>query len=179
MSIWPSGFPGDGLSDLARFLISREGIQAGDWVTGSSLGGMVACEISRFVDVGKVVLIGSAWGTEEINPLLGQLSCLARLLPLRLFQVMARYVVPGRLAAMFAAVDREFMRAMFGAMFSWEGDQGRERPFRIHGSRDSVIFCPVEVDVRIEGGGHLISMSHSEACVEALSLLADRSESGA
>lgn len=174
---WPVDFTGNSLSELARFLISREGIQAGDRVSGSSFGGMVACEISRVVDLEQVVLIGSTWNPREINPVLIKFGPLMSILPLRLLQALARLLVPGQLASMFAATDATFMQKMGRAIFSWEGaiGEGNRKPFRIHGSRDWVISCPEDVDVRINGAGHFLSMSHPEECVEAMSSLAEQS----
>lgn len=67
---WPKGFNGSTLTDLADHLICKYSISNADEVIGSSLGGMVACEISNQITLKRIVLIGSAKRKEEISTLL-------------------------------------------------------------------------------------------------------------
>ena len=57
---WPNQFPGVSIGDVAEFIIEQNSIGEGDQVVGTSLGGIVAAEISVRSNVcGTVVISGS------------------------------------------------------------------------------------------------------------------------
>jgi len=67
---------------------------------------------------------------------------------------------------MFTGVDSSFVRAMCGAIFSWEGlGDTQTKVVRVHGRSDLVIPCPKHVDLLVNGG-HLIAMSHAQECAD-------------
>ena len=163
---WPHDFPGTTIGELAEAIIAGHGIQSGDTIIGSSLGGMVACEIASCIEAGRLVLIGSALHPREVNGLLNLLSHLIGYAPLEFIQ-RASGKIPAELSQMFAEGDSQFIRNMCKAVFSWPGLQRSVPCLRIHGSRDLVIPPPTDVDVRIPGG-HLIAMTHPQECVGAI-----------
>jgi hypothetical protein len=68
---------------------------------------------------------------------------------------------------MFATAEASFVRCMCKAIFQWEGlGCVPHRLVRIHGRRDLVIPPPVHVDLLLDDGGHLISMTHAARCAE-------------
>jgi pimeloyl-ACP methyl ester carboxylesterase len=151
------------LERTAAQVISENGIQPSDVLVGSSLGGVVALEIAQRLGSREVVLVGSARERAEINPFLRALAPFPDLTPFRLLQAMAGRSA-GPLGAMFAQVDPRFIRAMCKELAGWPGYQGRgTRIRRIHGEHDRVIRCPPDA-CRVPGGGHLIAMTHAEAC---------------
>jgi surfactin synthase thioesterase subunit len=154
---------------LADRIIAEQDIKEGDYLIGTSLGGIVACEIANRIDVAGLVLVGSAKNKSEINALLRMLHPLASLTPLEFIQKAAGKV-PGDLAQMFHEGQAPFIRAMCHAIFEWEGlDETRiEQPRRIHGRHDRVIPHPDGVQHWLDGG-HLIVMTHARECVEFLS----------
>jgi len=163
---WPA-WQGEGtLSGWARRLIAEHRIQPGDVVGGSSLGGMVAAEIANQVEVGGLILIGSATGSSEVSRLLSALHPLIDLAPVPFIQRCAGKI-PQELSSMFAVSDPHFIRAMVRAIFQWEGLRRNLLLLRIHGAKDRVIPPPKNVDCLIDGG-HLIAMSHPRDCVAAV-----------
>ncbi len=80
---WPTLSPAEidslTIPPLAAHLIRVHSIQPGDAVLGSSLGGMVACEIANQLDVGFLGLIGSATHPSEVSDLLAALHPLDQL----------------------------------------------------------------------------------------------------
>jgi pimeloyl-ACP methyl ester carboxylesterase len=150
---------------LARQLIVDYDIKADAVVIGSSLGGMVACEIAHLRQNQQVVLVGSATSRTEISALLQWLHPLIDHAPLSLLQWSAGSC-PLELTRMFQTSSPAFLRTMSKAVFAWNGyDTSLPRPLRIHGIRDLVIPCPKNVDCIVDGG-HLIAMSHSKECVD-------------
>ena len=153
------------LADVARSMCAAQSIRDGDTLVGSSLGGMIACEITKIRQIPALYLIGSATCQEDIGGLLAALHPLARVAPLELVRLAAGKI-PLELVQMFTAVEASFVRAMCAAIFEWEGLGGSStRVYRIHGKYDLVIPPPHRADLLLEGG-HLISMTHAQQCVD-------------
>lgn len=150
--------------ELAEATVAAQGIADGDVLIGSSLGGMVACEITRLRKIPQLFLIGSAVRKEEMNTLWAVLHPLVQVVPMDWLRFSAGKL-PGELAAMFAAADPAFVRAMCLAIFEWEGlGVTATQVFRVHGRRDWVIPPPPQVDLLLDGG-HLIAMTHATECM--------------
>ena len=140
-------------------------ITDGDVLIGASLGGMVACEITRIRKISCLYLIGSAVSKEEISTLLAALHPLAQIAPLDWLRISAGRI-PMETAQMFASAEPSFVRAMCAAIFKWEGlGTSTTKVIRLHGRHDLVIPPPKSVDLLVDGG-HLISMTHAAECSE-------------
>lgn len=155
------------LPSAARRLIDRFSIRDGSVVLGTSLGGMVACEISKVVDLKHLILVSSAVCKEEINAFLSFIHPLVDVTPIKLVQqVVSKY--PSDLAKMFGKSNAQFTRSMCKAIFSWNGLGDNDiSPIRIHGLHDKVIPLPSAVDCTIDGG-HCITMTHATDCIQFL-----------
>ena len=152
------------LGEVAQSMCKARAIQDGDVIVGSSLGGMVACEMTKIRSIPALYLIGSAVRKEEVSLLLAFLHPLARVAPIEWLSYSAGKV-PMELAQMFAGIEASFVRAMCSAIFQWDGlGVTSTKVFRIHGEHDLVIPPPKEADLLLDGG-HLISMTHAEECV--------------
>jgi pimeloyl-ACP methyl ester carboxylesterase len=153
------------IAQVAEAMCASCGIRDGDTLVGSSLGGMVACEITKIRSIPRLYLVGSATRREEINTLLSVLHPLARIAPLDWLQFSAGKI-PTELAQMFSSTDASFVRAMCDAVFKWQGlGTTKTKVFRIHGKHDLVIPAPAQVDLLLDGG-HLISLTHAQMCAE-------------
>jgi pimeloyl-ACP methyl ester carboxylesterase len=153
------------LSEIAFTMCDSYQIRDGDDLVGASLGGMVACEITKIRKISRLYLIGSAVRKEEISTLLAVLHPLAKIAPIDWLRISAGKVPLG-LAQMFANAEPSFIRAMSAAIFKWEGlGPSSTKLYRIHGRHDFVIPPPLAADFLI-GGGHLISVTHAAECVE-------------
>ncbi len=169
---WPAYTGEKTLGEVADSVISRYKIRPDMLIGGSSLGGMVAIEVAKIVGIEKVLLIGSATEPSYVNPTLKKLSTLAEITPIKLLQV---FIGKSHLSTMHVALSMfeqsnpDFVRAMCRAIFAWEGRGRYDGTLcQIHGSDDKVIFPP-DTDVQIiDGGGHVISMSHSRIVAEFL-----------
>lgn len=163
---WPSEFDGETLTELANHLIRKHNIKATDTVIGSSLGGMVAGEISNLIGLRHLILIGSAVHPNDIPSLYRHLHPVIPFLPLNLFQKIAAQL-PFLTARMFAQSSPAFIRTTTRAIFNWQGLQSKENLFRIHGSRDLLITHPQITNLTLPGG-HLIATTHAEQCCLSL-----------
>lgn len=172
---WPTPQAGDTLatfaSRLAPGLPKPENLILG----GASFGGMVALELASLVRPRAVVLIGSGTGRESIAPLLRRLGELARALPASAFKP-RRWLLPlvlpmfGRLAraqrrlfwSMARSTSGSFIQWGVTAILSWRPPPPPVPVRHIHGSHDRLIpLARVRPDRVIDGGGHLLTLTHS------------------
>jgi pimeloyl-ACP methyl ester carboxylesterase len=163
---WPEWGGERTLSDFAKRLIEEHHIEVGDTVVGTSLGGMIACEIANQIELERIVLIGSARSNNEINKVLSILHPLIDLTPVAFIQ-MSSGKLPSDLTQMFHQSDPAFIRNMSKAIFSWNGLVCDVDVLRIHGEKDVVIPCPEEVE-QVVDGGHLIVMTHPIECIQCI-----------
>ena len=161
---WP---PHEGeklLPELASRIIEEYKIADGSIVIGSSLGGMIGCEISRLVKLDSLFLIGSAIKKEEVNSFLAIIHEWIDYAPLELIRKLTDRF-PGDLANLLAMEDAAFIRYMAKGIFKWEGLGEKQCPlYRIHGKFDLVIPSPGACDLSLIGG-HLVAYSHARQCV--------------
>jgi pimeloyl-ACP methyl ester carboxylesterase len=164
---WPAYRNEQSVEAMAARVVETAGIPDDSVVIGSSLGGMVACEIARLRRLRGLVLLGSAVQPREVSRLLHLLHPLADIAPFEFLRV-ASSKLPHDVTQMFARTEAPFMRAMCRAIFKWPGWSAPDpRPLRIHGSHDHIIPPPANPDLLLDGG-HLISMTHAKECVHFL-----------
>jgi len=164
---WPTYNGESSLTETAARVVEEAGITSGDVVGGSSLGGMVALEIAKVIDVAGVILIGSATRPAEISRLLRMLAPLAAISPFGLTQTVAGKIGDSRALEMYQMADPRFIRAMCQALPSWEGFRGPpEVLHRIHGDSDHIIPVPEGTAHVVSGAGHLLAITHPDECVE-------------
>ena len=169
---WPTHAGERTLGDVAERLLAEHPLADVDLLVGSSLGGMVASEIMARTEVPRLALLGSAIHPREVNPLLATLAKLRDHAPLDLLQRMCgAEVIASRVSLLeqFASTDPDFVRAMAGAIFDWDGREDlRGTRARLHGTWDLVILAPKDGASLIPRAGHMIAMTHED---EVLSFL--------
>jgi pimeloyl-ACP methyl ester carboxylesterase len=174
---FPDPAPRQSLSSYARALADRLRVGPGDAVGGASFGGFVAAEIAARRRVASLVLIGSALSPREVPAYYAVLERLSRWVPEGVFAraprshplLLAKF---GRLTAAQRALFLEMagraspalLRRGMRMIFGWKGVERQEIAcpvHRIHGRLDRLIRPPSAREAElIEGGGHLISMTH-------------------
>jgi pimeloyl-ACP methyl ester carboxylesterase len=153
------------VAEVARSMVASCNICDGDVLIGSSMGGIVACEITKIRNIPRLYLVGSAVSKNEISGLFAALHPLAKVTPIEWLRISSGSV-PMELTQMFASADASFIRAMCGAIFTWDGlGDTKTQVVRVHGRFDLVIPPPKHVDLFIDGG-HLIAMSHAQECAD-------------
>ncbi len=164
---WPRGVQADSITGVAARVAQDASISDGAILVGSSLGGIVACEIAKIRRLERLFLVGSARRKEEVSSLLRFLHPLIDLTPITFVQ-RACSKLPSEVCSMFSSSEPAFIRGMCRAIFHWEGlPDGWVDVRRIHGRHDHVIPPPSDGEILLDGG-HLIAMSHAEECVRAI-----------
>jgi len=162
---WPAYRGQETLAQVAQSVCNSCNIKDGDILIGSSLGGMVACEITKIRSIPKLFLVVSAISRDEVGFNWRMLRHLIHVLPIELMKSIAGKMT-GDVFNMFADSNASFIRAMCSAIFTWEGLQVTPTHVcRIHGKHDLVIPIPTRVDLALDCG-HLIAMIHARECVE-------------
>lgn len=171
---WPHYNNEKSIKDVAIKLIDQYAINPSDIVGGSSLGGMVASEIAKYIEVRKIILIGSTLTPKSINPILKKLSVLSEIAPIHLMQTLAgktseiiKNNVWKTLFKMFGKANGAFIQAMCKAIFEWDGNPTPKCACaHIHGAKDHVIYPPQTAATIIDDAGHVIAMTHEEEVAE-------------
>ncbi|HWZ94120.1 MAG TPA: alpha/beta hydrolase, partial [Opitutaceae bacterium] len=162
---WPPYKNENSIEKISQRVAEEAEIKDGAILVGSSLGGIVACEIAKLRNLSHLFLVGGAKKKEEINDFLALIHPLADLLPIEFIQMVAGKI-PNEVTKMFNRSQAEFIRAMCQAIFEWPGlDDAVFKPARIHGRFDRVIPVPPDAG-KIVDGGHLIAMTHRQECVD-------------
>lgn len=163
---WPIYHGEKTISYVAERIIQEHNIKTNDIIGGSSLGGIVAAEISKQVAVKKLILIGSTLSPENINPILKKLSALTEITPLNMIQMFAgkiNAVHESKLLKMFSESESRFIKAMCKAVFTWEGNKEPQCTVaHIHGAKDTIIYPPQHGAKIISDGGHLIAITNEQ-----------------
>lgn len=169
---WPEYENETSLTQLAKKIIKLYKIQEGDIVGGSSLGGMIAAEISKHVKLKKIFLIGSSLLSININPLLRQGSKFIRIIPIHFIQKIASYVTvlfhgyTRKILEMFSKSNASFVKAMCLAVFEWDACHfPRCEVCKIHGGKDRIIFPDKDSSI-IKNAGHMLTMTHEILIVD-------------
>lgn len=134
---------GTSFADYAHLFVAHHQIESGDCLVGMSMGGMLACEISKILAIRKLILISSGTRPEHINPLLRSLSVFAPTVPFRWFQRIIRPTplfgpTRQRALAMFKASDPHFLNWSCYHAAHWAGLDHHPDLTQIHGSWDPV-----------------------------------------
>lgn len=162
---WPIYAGEESIKAIAKRVVAEAKIPNDAVLVGSSLGGIVACEVTKIRKIKRLVLVGSAKKKEEISRLLSTIHPLINFAPIEFIQFAAGKL-PSEITQMFSRSQADFIRAMCWAIFEWDGlDETLVELRRIHGRSDRVIPLPEDVD-KVVDGGHLIAMTHAQECVD-------------
>ena len=159
---WPKGKTFKSFNDLAKCCIQEYGITSNDVVAGSSMGGMVACEMFGELQCRGLVLIGSCSDPRSVP--LHKLSWLGSYaVNDRLLNISAQSVPWGMRLKSSLLSDPGFVKWSLTSFSNWKGVQlGKDvRVHHIHGMLDPIIpIINFDADRVIKLGGHLIAMTH-------------------
>ena len=71
---WPCYERELSIADVARRMVDKYSIRDGDALVGTSLGGIVACEVAKLRKIETLFLIGSAKSKDDVNSFLSILK---------------------------------------------------------------------------------------------------------
>ena len=174
---WPAFRKNESLADFARRMAGTLDTSEPFIIGGVSMGGMIALEIARHTRPQCVILIGSSRDGDSVPRYFRWFEALARPIPDRILGA-GRAIAPlisrqfnnvtpeqeKLVAEMIKSTPIDFIRWGARAIFEWPGAGELDCPvYHIHGDADRLIpSANVKPDRLIEGGGHLISITHPE-----------------
>jgi pimeloyl-ACP methyl ester carboxylesterase len=158
---------------------------------GLSFGGLIAIEIAKQIETEKVILIASAKTKEEIPALYrkgGKLK-LQKLLPIQLLKgnnPFSAWVFRDAsdsekqlLKSIFSETNDIFLKWAIDTAVSWENETCLKNITHIHGTSDRIFPIRfVNCDVKIENGGHLLTLKHAAEISDILRTLISKQVHG-
>jgi len=141
---------------------------------GVSLGGMLATEMTDFMQPEKTIILASAKNTNELPRTFNfqKKVPLYKLAGKRNVKWGAKVLKPivepdfrkekETYKAMLEDKDPEFLLRTIPMIMKWDRTTNNEEIIHIHGTKDHTIpFKNVKCDYRIEGGSHMITLTQS------------------
>lgn len=153
-------------------------------LVGLSFGGIVAIEIAKQIPVKKVVLLATVKTKYELSPfqrLLGKTK-LDKIVPKKMFTKvgpLAPYFFgliskedKQILSKILGKSSADFMRWAIAKIIRWENTTLVENYIHLHGNKDRLFSARyIKNYKKIEGAGHLITLTHSQVINQQLAEL--------
>ncbi|RYY94156.1 MAG: alpha/beta hydrolase [Chitinophagaceae bacterium] len=170
---WP---PGESLPGYARRLAAGIDSTAPFALAGLSLGGMLAAEMSCFLEPRATLLLSSAASARRLPPWFRApgLPALQALLPgwaYRQHHALLHWIFGLRTAeekALFASIVRDadphFVRAAIRGVLTWTRREAPPGLQSLHGAADRLLPARyAQPDYQVPGAGHLAVFTHAAA----------------
>jgi pimeloyl-ACP methyl ester carboxylesterase len=165
----------DNMTTYAQKLIAQMDTTQPFYLMGSSMGGMLACEIAKVTHPEKVLIIASAKCRDEL-PLRYRFQKFVPLYKLfkgetlRSFAMSAQPIVEpdsrrerATFKAMLLDKDPDFMSRSIGMICNWDNQHIPQNIVHIHGSNDHVIpLRRVKNAIVIDNASHMMTLTQSD-----------------
>ncbi|RFS26687.1 alpha/beta hydrolase [Chitinophaga silvatica] len=171
---WIPALPNETLTEYATRIRSQITV-ANPYFIGLSFGGIVAVEVSKQIDVKKMVLISSVRTKDELNRVqfffikLGFYKLIPHFLLERSNFITNSYfgaktpTDKKELTELLEDTDIHFFRWALKSVAKWKNKEAPERTILIHGTADRVIASRrTHPDYHIKGGGHLMVFNRAD-----------------
>lgn len=147
-------------------------------VLGVSFGGLIAVEISKFLNPELTILISSAETRNEI-PLIYRIlgkTKIVKIIPAKLLNPprwMSKILFGTKKVALLNEIlddtDLKFTKWAVQELSSWKNEQKVEKVLKIVGTKDKLIPLTNEENTQlIEGGGHLMIIDNADEVSEII-----------
>ena len=159
----------DTLSTYAQKLIEKNEIRPGSIVIGNSLGGMLAIEIAKKVELNKVILISSIKTVNEAPSRFKWYRYIPiyRILPAKWLTPLGTLFIPtmGKMSKhhreLFVSMLRNtspvFVKWAMGAILHWKNQTIPQNVYHIIGDKDRVFpYNKIKGAAIVEGGTHIM-----------------------
>jgi len=169
------------MSQYARRLSAQIDTNMAFSLVGVSLGGMIAVEMSKFLEPEKLIIISSAKTKDELPPkirwskYLGLHKILGGNFYKRITNLGRPLFEPDSrknqevFTAMINDKDPLFMQRAVNCVLNWDNTEYRKDIIHIHGSKDHVIpIRNVKNPIRIENGSHMMVLTEGEKISKVL-----------
>ncbi|WP_343070964.1 alpha/beta hydrolase [Chitinophaga qingshengii] len=171
---WVPALPSENITQYAERIKSQITVE-NPYIIGLSFGGIIAVEVSKLINVKKMVLLSSVKTKSELNKrqFFFMRLGLYRLIPSGLIKhtnfLTFRYFGARSpndkkaLTHLLLDTDVAFFRWALKSIAHWDNKEAPERTIQIHGTADRVITSKlVHPDYRIKGGGHLMVLNEAD-----------------
>jgi pimeloyl-ACP methyl ester carboxylesterase len=142
-------------------------------LAGLSFGGVTACELSKQIETQKIILLSSIPVSAELPLLYRFLSAigLRRLVPIAWIKRanFISYWLMGMktkeekllLKNIMADMSGIFLRWATKTIVDWKNEKIPANTFRIHGTKDRVLYYRKGMDFTVKGAGHFMAYTHA------------------
>ncbi|MEA5404462.1 alpha/beta hydrolase [Arcicella sp. DC2W] len=148
---------------------------------GLSFGGMMATEVAKLIDTEKIIIIASAKTQQEIPfyyRFAGMLK-LHRLIPIVVLKTpnffsnwlfgTSNKEDKEMLASIMLDTDEVFLIWAIDKIVNWKNDIVHKNLKHIHGTSDRILpYCLVKSDIKVNGGGHLMTLNKAEELTKVI-----------
>ena len=177
---WQQPYRNESIEQYAKRLVSQI-TDSRPVLVGLSFGGMVAIEVAKLIETEKVVLLATAKIYREIPfyyRFFGFLR-LHRLLPTGLLK-QSNFVTnwffgatsefdKNLLKRILSDTDTVFLKWAIDKVVAWRNTHQIQNAIHIHGTNDRILPTRfVNCDVKIQGGGHFMTLNKPEELTEIL-----------
>ena len=174
---------GETIAQYAKRLSAKVDTSEPFILIGTSLGGIIAVEMSRIIHPEKVILISSVKHRGEMpawmramrylkfhHLLSGESLVRLSISNIRRFIVRRDSTVANLLVDMHHSADPEFIEWAMNAIVNWHGtDDHRKDIIHIHGTNDRLFpHRNIRNAVRIKGGSHIMGLTQAHDVNKAL-----------
>lgn len=153
---------------------------------GLSFGGMMATEVAKLINTEILIVIASAKTQQEIPfyyRFAGMLK-LHRLIPtvaLKTPNFFSNWLFGTNnkedkemLASIMLDTNEAFLTWAIDKIVNWKNDTVHKNLKHIHGTADRILpYCLVKSDIKVNGGGHLMTLNKAEELTEVIRNLLD------
>lgn len=172
---------GEKMEAYARRLATQIDTTQSFILMGTSLGGMLATEMTDFLNPEKTIIISSAKCRKELphRYRFQRAIPLHKLVPKGMMKwgakVMQPIVEPDRnkeketFKSMLNDKDKRFMKRSVNMIINWRRESYNEKIIHIHGNKDNTLpIKKVKYDYLIEGGSHMMTLTRGKELSEML-----------
>jgi pimeloyl-ACP methyl ester carboxylesterase len=166
---WIEPHETDTLSTYAQKLIHQYDIQPKSIIIGNSLGGMLAIEIAKVMEVKKTILVSSIRTIDEAPFYFKVFRAMPvyKIFTDKMFDLIKYFINPifgaedkegyWLFRDMYEKTSRKFLRWSMGATVHWDNKVIPENVYQISGNKDMVFnYKRLKSAAIIEGGTHLM-----------------------
>lgn len=167
---WYDPSPGDTLDSYAKGFAEQIDTSKPFVLVGSSLGGIMSCAMSKYVDPEKIILVSSIESVEELPWYLRMFKYfpIYWLIPYFILKFFARYARlvlsdstdqdAEMVRIMFEKNTGKFFRWALHSVLHWKQKELNDKVVRIHGTKDPLFRARYlkRCDYKVEGGDHFM-----------------------
>jgi len=177
---------GSSMNDYARQLSTQIDQSKPFILIGTSLGGMLSCEMNEFMNPEKVIIISSAQNQQQLPgrynfqkkiPIYKLIGGGVSKLGARILQPIVepdRKVEKEIFVSMLKAKDKKFMKRSIKMIIEWDKETFDESIIHIHGDNDHTIpFKNVNCKHIVPNGSHMMTLTRPEEINQILKLELD------